>query len=232
MPLVIMSFFGPSDAALLEDTQLEAALATGRAAAPENCKVEVRALDRPYLQLLMPNVGEPPEIMLENSDRLPPRFSGGVVTIWMDDALDNIELKTQQCAKALHAALDARATVTFHASRHLDLVGDGPAPTLQALVVLERRAEMDRDTFIQHYRVGHVPLAKALAPRFTRYTTFRVLEIIGDFPGDCVTLQEYPSLEAIRDHMSRRATVGDSASDDIAQIAHRINYYIGERTLA
>jgi hypothetical protein len=226
-----MSFFGQPDAAPLSDSELQSTLETGRSMAPEGCRVEIRRIDRSYLRMVFPAVGEPPEIALEQPDKLPPRIAGGVVTIWMDEKIDNVELRTQQVAKALHAALDAVATVTFDASRHLDLVGDGPAPGLQAMVVMERRGALDRDTFIQQYRIGHVPLAKGLRPKFTRYTTFRVLEVIGDFEGDCLTLQEYPSLDAIRQHMSVRATVGDEAAEDIAQIASRITYHIGERTL-
>jgi hypothetical protein len=225
-----MSFFGQPDAVLLSDAQLEAALATGRSIAPQGCRVEVRALDRSYLELLMPVAGQPPQITREDSDKLPPRISGGVLTVWMDEAIDNVERATHETAKALHDALRAIATVTFDGRRHLDLVGDGPAPGLQAVVVLERRRELDRDSFIQHYRVDHVPLAKQLEPKFVRYTTFRVLEIIGDFPGDCITLQEFPSLDAIREHMSVRATVGDVASEDISKIARRTAYYIGERS--
>lgn len=231
MSLAIMSFFGRPDAALLSDAELQSALDAGRSLAPEGCKVEVRRIDRSYLRMVFPAVGEPPEIALEQADKLPPRIAGAVVTVWMDAKLDNVELVTQQTAEALHAAFGAIATVTFDASCHLDLVGDGPAPGLQAMVVMERREALDRDAFIQQYRIGHVPLAKRLRPKFTRYTTFRVLEIIGDFEGDCLTLQEYPSLDAIRQHMSVRANVGDEAAEDIAHIVRRITYHIGERTL-
>lgn len=230
MPLVIMSFFGDGKHAPLSDADLQRAHETGQSLAPEGCKAETRALDRTFIDSHYP-AGEAPSIVLDDPERLPPPISSGAVSIWMDDAIDNLELRTREVAQALHEALGAVGTATFDARRHLDLVGQNPTPTLQAVAVVERRGDLDRDTFMQYYRTHHVPLAKRLKPRFTRYTTYRTLETIGAFPGDCVTIQEYPSLDELREHLRTRTSQGDSAGDDVGNFITHLTYNIGERTL-
>ena len=231
MPLVILSFFGDRAATPLSDVDLEQAFATGKRLAPAGCKVEARALDRTMIDITYPPEGDP-VIILDDPDRLPLPFSAGVVSIWMDEAIDNVELATQQLSRELHDALGAEGTGIFDTRRHLDLVGDGPIPMLQAFIIIERRSDLDRDTFMQYYRTQHVPLAKRLGPRFTRYTTYRTLEAIGNFPGDCVTTQEYPSLDELRKHLLTRTSDGDEAVDDIRHFMSHVTYNIGERTLA
>lgn len=230
MPLVIMSFFGDPSATPISDTDLKGAYKIGQSVAPSGCKVEARALDRTFIDSYY-SPGEPPRIALDDPERLPPPIAAGAVSIWMDDAIDNLELRTREVSEALHKALNAIGTATFDARRHLDLVGDAPTPTLQAVAVVERRGDLDRDTFMQYYRTHHVPLAKKLKPRFTRYTTFRTLEKIGSFPGDCVTIQEYPSLDELREHLRTRTSQGDSAGDDVGNFITHLTYNIGERTL-
>lgn len=229
MPLLIMSFFGDAAKAPLSDTDLENAFSTGKKLAPAGCKVEARALDRTMIEIFYQPDADP-QIVLDDADRLPLPISAGVVSVWMEDAIDNVELVTQNLSRQLHDALQAVGTGTFDARRHLDLVGEGETPTLQAFVVIERRADLDRDTFIQYYRTQHVPLAKRLKPRFTRYTTCRTLEKFGDFPADCVTIQEYPSLDELRQHLRTRTADGDEAVDDIQHFMSHVVYNIGERT--
>lgn len=230
MPLVIMSFFGDGAAAPITDPDLHRAYAIAQSKAPDGCKVEARALDRTFIDNHYQR-GVPPTVIFDDPERLPSPISSGVISIWMNSALDNVEMRTREVAQALHDALDAIGTVTFDARCHLDLVRDGPTPTLQAVAVVERSADLDRDSFIQYYRTHHVPLAKSLKPRFMRYTTFRTLERIGTFNGDCVTIQEYPSLDAIREHLLTRTSQGDSAGDDIVNFITHLTYNIGERTL-
>jgi len=231
MPLAIISFFGDSRTAPVSDADLKRAWKLAQSVVPEGSKVEARALDRTFLHMRYPKPDGAPEVKLNDPASLPPPIAAGAITVWMDDALDNVELKTQQTAKALHEALSARTTGTFDARRHLDRVGNGTTPTLQALAVVERRPDLDRDTFMQYYRTHHVPLAKSLKPRFVRYTTFRLLERIGDFPGDCVTLQEYPSLDELLTHLTTRTAKNDTAGDDIGNFIAQLVYNIGERTL-
>lgn len=230
MPLVVTSFFQAGSAAPISDADLASAYRIGVSLAPEGCRVEARALDRTFLDCRYPE-GAAPQVILDDPDRLPAPVSAAAISIWMDDGIDNLELRTRDVSVALHDALAAIGTATFDARRHLDLVGDGPAPTLQAVAVVEGRPELDRDSFMQYYRTHHVPLAKRLKPRFTRYTTFRTLEKIGDFVGDCVTIQEYPSLDELRQHLVTRTSDGDTAGDDVGNFIAHLTYNIGERTI-
>jgi hypothetical protein len=230
MPLVIMSFIGAGEAAPMADAALQTAYDAAKDIAPPGCRVEARALDRTFLDCRY-SPGQPPRIIIDDMAGLPDPIAAATVSIWMDGAIDNLELRTHEIATELHAALGATGTAIFDARRHLDLVGHAPSPTLQAVAVVERRRGLDRDTFMQYYRTHHVPLAKSLKPRFTRYTTFRTLETISTFPGDCVTIQEYPSLEALRQHLYTRTADGDAAGDDIDNFIAHLTYNIGERMI-
>lgn len=230
MPLAVMSFFGSNDAPIA-DIEMQRALELTQRCAPEGSRCELRALDATFLELNYVSPDAAPE-MAREGEALPKPFAGAVATVWFDDALDNVELRAQQSARKLHARLNARGTATFDARRHLDLVNDdNKTPPLQAVITIERRADLDRDAFIQYYRTHHAPLAKSLGPRFTRYTTFRTLEIEGEFPFDCITFQEYPSLDEIRAHMGNRLKNEDEAKSDVGNFNRHIIYNIGERTL-
>lgn len=229
MALVVMSFFGANETPIA-DADLRRALETSRDIAPDGSRIEVRALDSVFLEIDFPAPDAP--LVNYEGGAMPRPFAGAVATVWLDDGLDNIELRAQETARALHRALGARGTATFDARRHLDLVKDEhAAPGFQAVIVIRRREDLDRDSFIQYYRTHHVPLAKRLAPRFTRYTTFRTLETEGDFPFDCVTYQEYPSRDEIRAHMGNRLKTEDEAHSDVGRFNRYLAYNVGERTL-
>ena len=229
MPVTVTSFFPADTAPPLSDDALKAALATARGLAPKGSRIEVRALDRTYLDMDIPLGGAP--IVKINDGDMPAPISPAAVTVWFDEAIDNMELKAQQTAKAVHEALGARSTVTFDTRCHLDLTG-GNMPKLQALIVVHRRPDLDRDQHIQHYRTRHVPLAKSLGPRFTRYTTNRVLEVIGDFTGDHITFQEYPSYGDLVTHLNTRVQKSDTAHNDQGNYNRHVTYNIGERTFS
>jgi hypothetical protein len=222
-----MSFFPGDASAPLPDEALRGALATVQGLAPRGARVEVRALDSTYIDMIFTDSTSAPAIKLDDGD-MPEPFSPAVATIWFDDAMDNVEQKAQQTAKAVHEALKARGTGTFDTRCHLDLT-DGTMPPLQAVIFVFRRPDMDRDTFIQYFRTHHVPLAKSLSPRFTRYTTNRLLEALGEFTADCVTLQEHPSYDAWVDHVNTRQQESDTALDDIGNFNRRNTTYIGQR---
>ena len=231
MSVSIISFFPAQGSGPLSDDQLKAALKTAKDLAPAGSKVEVRALDDTYLEIDYPTPGSEPTVARAGMyGELPKPYAPAIVTIWFDDALDNLELKVQETAKALHGALKARGTGTFDTRCHLDLTNGGPPPKLQAVIVINRRTTLDRDQFIQYYRTHHVPLAKSLGPKFTRYTTFRLLEAEGDFTADCVTFQEYPSYDEIVAHMNNRVRSDDTAHNDVGNFNQHIVYNIGERT--
>ena len=229
MPLTTITFFPANRDAALSDIELKAALETVKGIAPPGSRCEVRALDDTFMEIKVPP-GGPPDYAFEDSGVLPKPFAPAAATIWFDDELEDIEYVVQQTMKRAHEALDAKGSGVFDARRHLDLVKDGPLPKLQILCTMEKRPDIDRDAFIQYYRATHVKAAKTKKPAFTRYTTCRQLEGVGDMPFDCITVLEYASLDVLRDSLTQRLEpAANPTPSDLPVFAKRIVYNLGER---
>lgn len=229
MAVAVITFFPAGAPTPLSDDALTQALETARALVPPGSRVEARALDERFLEMAFAGPDAAPTVK-RAGDGLAPPIAGGAVTVWLDDGLDNLELEARRTMGRLHEALKGAGSGTFDARRHLDLVGSGPAPAVQAVNLIHRRASLDRDAFIQYYRTHHAPLAKRLEPRFVRYTTFRLLEALGGFSADAVCLQEFPSDEALQAHFAMRVRQGDEAHSDVGNFVDELVYFIGRRT--
>ena len=229
MTLAIISFLDESGP--LSDAGLQQAFDSTRAIVPPGSRVEARAFDRTWLELSYTSPDGEPKFTLDDPDALPKPLSGAI-TVWIDDSLDNVELQTQQTAKALHQAIGARTTGIFDGQCHLDLTKDGKLASVQGLAIVTRRPDMDRDEFMQYYRTTHVPLAKRnSAPFHVRYTTFRLLERFGDFPGDaCMLSENNASLEVMKKTLLELLHGEDE--EDARKFVYYLVEYVGQRSLA
>ena len=228
MALAAIAFFPRGGAGSLSDEALMEALAVAHRLAPPGSRCEVRALEETCLDIQVPP-GGPPRFTLEGGP-LPTPFARAAATIWFDNGLDNIELTAQQTAAHLHEALSGRGAGVFDVSDHIRPVAGSARAGLHVLATMTRRLDIDRDDFIQYYRTTHVTRAKAAQPIFSRYTTFRLLESVGDLPIDCVTLLDYAARDALRKSLAPPPKSDrDPPPSDLPRFVSRIVYNIGER---
>jgi uncharacterized protein (TIGR02118 family) len=77
---------------------------------------------------------------------------------------------------------------------------------IRTLALIKRRADIDRDTFRDHYEEQHVPLARPLLVGLSRYVRYHVVaEPLGDFEHDVLTAFEYEGAEAARNVLTALA---------------------------
>jgi hypothetical protein len=224
-----MTFFGGGTN--LPDDRLREAKRVAEEIAPQGSRVQARALDEHYMRITLPAEGGRPEIVHADGLR-GERDVAAAVVLWLSDSLDGVELEAKNAAERLDRELDAFGTGVFDARIHLDRVGGGDAPKAYAMIMNTRQQRHTRDEYIWYYRTHHVPLAKDLGPAFLRYSTHRVLFSSSDFIQDAVTLQEFPSLEALDGHVKTRIRPEDEGINDIGNFIGQVDYYIGDRVLA
>jgi hypothetical protein len=229
VPLTVMTFLGGGRTPASAD-ELSAVKARLDELAPPGSRTDVRALDDHYMTLDIPSPPARPRVResADLDDDLEARIAG---TIWLSDELDDLELVAANTCTQVDDVLGARTTAVFDSRVHLDLVGDGEQPAAYVLVPIARAAARTRDEFIWYYRTHHVPLAKSVGPRFTRYTTHRVLHTRGDFGRDGITVQEFPSLAEIDAHVKTRIEPSDVTINDLENFMSRVDYYVGDRAV-
>jgi len=232
VPLTILSFFPSGSAQVLTEAALREAAQTARALAPAKARVEVRSLDRTFVQMRFPEGGGAPEVVIDG-ERLAPLFAPAVMTITFDDNIEDAYLRVSQTADALHGKLGARGTGIFDGRLHLDEIREGATRGVLALAMNVRRSDMDRDDYFHYYLGRHVPMAIRLTPPLViRYRTFRPLHTLGDFRADSVTFQEFESEATLMAFFQARVADGDAARDDAAEFIQSLVYYVGERAVS
>lgn len=216
----------------MSDARLQLALDAVREIVPPGSKVEIRAFDKTWIELSYANPNGEAKFAVDDPDVLPILFTPSAAIVWISGSLEDVDLRAQQIAKALHQLLEARATGVFDGRLHKDPLDEGVHAPVHTLAIVTRRPDMDRDEFIQYYRTVHVPLAKrTCGPTLLTYTTFRLLERFGDLPGDACMLSEYStSLEVMKKDLMDQLQGEDE--EDAREFVHYFVEYFGQRMLS
>jgi hypothetical protein len=212
MPLSLMSFIAaPCD---LPELPVPEAAAAVQEAVP-GAAAESRSIERQEFRFHFAP-GAVPEIRPLHQS--PPW--GGVVMVTLPG--DATQEQAGEAARRLHGVLEPEATVVLLGHDHFRREAEAE-DWIYTIAVQQRKRGIGRDEFIQYYQDVYVPNAIAALddPPYDTYSTSIVLEALGSFEWDGVTLNEYASEQTLRDHMTEQVaevTSRTSASNFVSVV--------------
>jgi hypothetical protein len=219
MPLSIVSFIADAEAITAAGIGQAAEAVEG---AFPGAELDLRGLERQEFRFLFAP-GETPRIQ-PLYDELP---YGAVA---LADLPDGTEIDAARpVAEQVHAALGAAGTVLVDNHSHYDSGADAPDWTF-TVAMQKRKLDIDRDEFIDYYNGTYIPNAMKGHdnPPYETYSTAVVLDTVGEYPFDGVTLNEYATEAALRDHMTKQVAEVTSRGGSSAFV-HEVEKYSGRQ---
>ncbi|QYL23801.1 hypothetical protein [Mycolicibacterium diernhoferi] len=194
--------------------------------APAGSRVQARGIDEHFMLFDVAVDPSRPTFGDELGNDHPARIA---VTIWLPDGIEDPEVRAMETLDRLHGQDPAPlASAVCDSQFHLDITEVTGEPSAHVVILLTKAAHTSRDEAIWHYRSHHVPMAKSLQPFYTRYSTHRALHVRGDFPEDGITVQEFPSRDAMTRHIQKRFEPDDDSFQDLANFLSKVDFYTGE----
>lgn len=220
----------PGDVTVTQD-QLQKTKSDVLSCAPDGSRVQVRGIDQHFMLFEVSADGGPSRPIF-GDELANDHLARIAATVWLPDGLEDPEVRAVETIDRLHALTpEPLASAVCDSQFHLDLTETAGEPTAHVVILLTKAAHTTRDESIWHYRTHHVPMAKALQPLYTRYSTHRVLHTRGDFPEDGVTVQEFPSHDAMTRHVQKRFEPDDDSFQDLANFLSKVDFYSGDHAV-
>jgi hypothetical protein len=223
MAMTIWTFLPGPQSVTRQD--LEQAKARVSHCAPVGSKVQMRAVDEHFMLFDVAVDPTGPRFGDELSSGHPARIAA---TVWLPEGIADPEVQAMATLDRLHEGdPEPVGSAACDSHIHLDLTAEAGEPTDHVVILLTRAEHKTRDESIWHYRSHHVPMALSLQPLYTRYSTHRTLHARGAFAEDGLTVQEFPSRDALTAHVQKRFEPDDDSFQDLANFLARVDFYSG-----